>query len=173
VNRSPSHASTTFWSTATLCHPLSNVNKKVVRVTKLLIEFYKRIYLTTPFSIGRHIPFGSDHSDGLGQGIRLSTRLKRVDKLTSIRRFDCLTRSGQMKAKGNPIGSGPLKKSPRKTENPCYNIVMKCPKCFNPLRRVASTEDSVWFTCPLGHRFHSETGSGISDSEGHRYAVSE
>ncbi len=50
---------------------------------------------------------------------------------------------------------------------------MKCPKCFNPLRRVASTEDSVWFTCPLGHRFHSETGSGISDSEGHRYAVSE
>jgi hypothetical protein len=49
--------------------------------------------------------------------------------------------------------------------------IMKCPKCFNPLRRVASTEDSVWFTCPLGHRFHSETGSGISDSEGHRYAV--
>ena len=43
---------------------------------------------------------------------------------------------------------------------------MKCPKCFNPLRRVSSTEDSVWFTCPLGHRFHSETGSGISDSEG-------
>ena len=49
---------------------------------------------------------------------------------------------------------------------------MKCPKCFNPLRRVATTEDAVWFTCPLGHRFHSETGSGISDSEGHRYAVS-
>ena len=50
---------------------------------------------------------------------------------------------------------------------------MKCPKCFNPLRKVATTEDAVWFTCPLGHRFHSESGSGISDAEGHRYAVSE
>ncbi|MBI3650137.1 MAG: hypothetical protein HY231_03735 [Acidobacteria bacterium] len=49
---------------------------------------------------------------------------------------------------------------------------MKCPKCYNPLRKVSSTEDAVWFTCPLGHRFHSETGSGISDSEGHRYTVS-
>src|SRR5262245_44881824 len=57
--------------------------------------------------------------------------------------------------------------------NSCYNVhVMKCPKCFNPLRRVATTEDAVWFTCPLGHRFHSETGSGISDAEGHRYSVS-
>jgi hypothetical protein len=65
------------------------------------------------------------------------------------------------------------KKSPHKRETHVRILSMKCPKCFNPLRRVASTEDSVWFTCPLGHRFHSETGSGISDSEGHRYAVSE
>ena len=65
------------------------------------------------------------------------------------------------------------KKHPTELETHVRMTSMKCPKCFNPLRRVASTEDSVWFTCPLGHRFHSETGSGISDSEGHRYAVSE
>lgn len=47
---------------------------------------------------------------------------------------------------------------------PSSNEMMKCPKCFNPLRRVAS--DSAWFTCPQGHKFHSETVSGISESEG-------
>ena len=66
-----------------------------------------------------------------------------------------------------------IKKTPTKMKSYARMSLMKCPKCFNPLRRVASTEDSVWFTCPLGHRFHSETGSGISYSEGHRYAVSE
>jgi hypothetical protein len=94
--------------------------------------------------------------------------------VTSIRRYYSLIHLGQMKVKYNPRAPHcPKKKSPPKSENSCYNVIMKCPKCFNPLRRVASTEDSVWFTCPLGHRFHSETGSGISDSEGHRYAVSE
>ena len=65
-----------------------------------------------------------------------------------------------------------LKKKDTKSDRHVIIQDMKCPKCFNPLRRVATTEDAVWFTCPLGHRFHSETGSGISDSEGHRYAVS-
>ncbi len=70
-------------------------------------------------------------------------------------------------------GARGKQKNVHRNRNSCQYTDMKCPKCFNPLRRVASTEDSVWFTCPLGHRFHSETGSGISDSEGHRYAVSE
>lgn len=96
------------------------------------------------------------------------------NELTSIRRYCSLIYLDRAKVKYNQQGFCMVpEKKPPKSENPCYNVVMKCPKCFNPLRRVASTEDSVWFTCPLGHRFHSETGSGISDSEGHRYAVSE
>ena len=92
----------------------------------------------------------------LGHYVRLTAKLRRL--LFAIHSINVRIRS---------------KKNADEGQNSCYNASMKCPKCFNPLRRVASTEDSVWFTCPLGHRFHSETGSGISDSEGHRYAVSE
>lgn len=42
VSSLPSHAGKHPWSTATLFHPVSNVNKKVVRITKIMNKVFRK-----------------------------------------------------------------------------------------------------------------------------------
>jgi hypothetical protein len=103
VSRSPSHASSTFfWSTATLFHPVSNVNKKVLRVTKIMNWSFVRRSKRDSFYRNEHMVVDCNHSERLSDkrpiGSTISAMscgpsvpLKQSNPSASIRGCCCLT----------------------------------------------------------------------------------